>query len=83
MLKWVESGNADAGVVYATDAKASNKVKVAAVATKDLYKTPVVYPVAVIKASKNVDEAKAFLEFLSGAKAKAVFEKYGFDFLLK
>lgn len=83
VLTWVESGNVDAGVVYGTDAKSSTKVKVAAVATKDLYKTPVVYPVAVIKASKNVDDAKEFLKFLSSAKAKAVFEQYGFNFLLK
>lgn len=83
VLTWVETGNADAGVVYATDAKASSKVKVAAAAAKDLYKTPVVYPAAVIKASKNVSEAKEFLKFISGAKGKAVFEKYGFDFLIK
>jgi molybdate transport system substrate-binding protein len=83
VLTWVESGNVDAGVVYATDAKASTKVKVAAVATSSLYKTPVVYPVAVIKASKNAEEAKGFLKFISSAKAKAVFEKYGFNYLLK
>lgn len=83
VLTWVESGNVDAGVVYGTDAKASIKVKVTAVATKDLYKTPVVYPVAVIKASMNVNDSKEFLNFLSRAKAKAVFEQYGFDFLIK
>lgn len=83
VLTWVESGNVDAGVVYATDAKSSNKVKVAAVATKDLYKTPVVYPVSAIKASKNVDAAKEFIKYLSSAKAKAVFQQYGFEFLLK
>lgn len=83
VLTWVETGNADAGIVYGTDAKASDKVKVIATATKDLYKTPVVYPVAVIKASKNTAEAKEFLKFLSGSKGKSVFEKYGFEFLLK
>jgi len=83
VLNWVETGNADAGVVYGTDAKGSTKVKVAAVATTDLYKTPVVYPVAVIKVSKNVDTAKEFMKFLSSAKAKAVFVKYGFNYLLK
>lgn len=83
VLNWVETGNADAGVVYGTDAKASTKVKVAATAGKDLYKTPVVYPASVVKASKNTEDAKAFLKFLSGSKAKAVFVKYGFDFLVK
>ncbi|MHC1685398.1 MAG: molybdate ABC transporter substrate-binding protein [Clostridiaceae bacterium] len=83
VLSWVETGNVDAGIVYATDAKASGKVKVAATASNELYKTPVVYPAAVVKASKNVDDAKAFLNFLSGTKAKEVFEKYGFEFLIK
>ena len=83
VLTWVETGNADAGVVYATDAKTSTKVKVLATASKDMFKTPVVYPVSVIKASKNTSSAKEFLKFIEGAKAKAVFEKYGFDFLIK
>ncbi|MBU3185139.1 molybdate ABC transporter substrate-binding protein [Clostridium estertheticum] len=83
VLSWVESGDADAGVVYGTDAKTSKKVKVVAVAGKKLYKKPVVYPVAVIKASKNIDDTKAFLKYLSSDKAKAVFVKYGFSFLVK
>lgn len=83
VLSWVESGDADAGIVYGTDAKTSKKVKVIASAGKELYKTPVVYPVAVIKASKNVDDTKEFLKFLSSDKAKEVFIKYGFNFLLK
>ncbi|WP_026881942.1 molybdate ABC transporter substrate-binding protein [Clostridium akagii] len=83
VLAWVESGNVDVGVVYGTDAKSSKKVKVIAVANKSLYKTPVVYPVAVIKASKNVTDTKAFLKFLSTAQAKKIFIKYGFNFLIK
>jgi len=83
VLTWVETGNVDAGVVYATDAKTSQKVKVVVQASKDLYKTSVVYPVAVIKASINIDETKTFLKFLSGNIAKEVFVKYGFDFLLR
>jgi molybdate transport system substrate-binding protein len=83
VLTWVETGNVDAGVVYSTDAKASQKVKVVVQASKDLYKTSVVYTVAVIKASKNIDDTKTFLKFLSSNKAKEVFVKYGFDFLLK
>ena len=83
VLTWVETGNVDAGIVYATDAKTSQKVKVVSIAGKELYKTPVVYPAVVIKASKNVEDAKEFLTFLSSDKAKEVFVKYGFDFLLK
>lgn len=77
VLTWVETGNVDAGIVYETDAKISSKVKIVAAAPKDSHK-PVVYPVALIKASKNADAAKDFLKFMSEDKAKAVFEKYGF-----
>jgi len=82
VLTWVETGNADAGIVYATDAKTSDKVKVAATAAAGSY-TPVVYPGAVIKASKNVDASKDFVNFLYSDKAKPVFEKYGFVFMPK
>lgn len=82
VLTWVETGNADAGIVYATDAKTSNKVKVAAISASDSH-TPVVYPAAIIKSSKNGDSAKDFMKFLTGDKAKAVFEKYGFKVTAK
>ena len=78
VLSWVESGDADCGIVYATDAAISgNKVKVVAVAPADSHK-PVIYPVAIIKSSKHMDDAKKFLEFVKTDKAKAAFEKYGF-----
>ena len=77
VLTWVETGNADAGVVYSTDAKVSTKVKIVGTASADSH-TPVVYPAAVIKASKKTDASKDFIKFLTDKKAKAVFEKYGF-----
>jgi molybdate transport system substrate-binding protein len=83
VLTWVETGNVDVGVVYGTDAKTSKKVKVVSIASADLYKTPVQYPAAVIKSSKNVEDTKMFLKFLSSDKAKEVFIKYGFNTLLK
>lgn len=77
VLNWVETGNADAGVVYSTDAKSSGKVKVVAAAPSDSH-APVIYPAAIIKSSKNMDAAKDFMNFLTDDSAKAVFEKYGF-----
>ncbi len=77
VLAAVESGNAQAGLVYATDAKISNKVKIV-VAADDKYHSPIVYPMAVLKSSKNIDAAKEFVQFLSGIQAKAVLKKYGF-----
>lgn len=79
VLTWVETKNADAGIVYETDAKLSDKVKIVTTAPSNTHK-PVVYPVAVIKSSKNADAAKDFLNFVVSDKGKAVFEKYGFKF---
>ncbi|BAZ21276.1 molybdenum ABC transporter periplasmic molybdate-binding protein [Kalymmatonema gypsitolerans NIES-4073] len=77
VLASVESGNADAGLVYGSDAKISDKVKVAVVAD-DKSHSPIVYPMAVLKSSKNVDAAKDFVKFLSSDQTKGVLRKYGF-----
>ena len=82
VLAWVETGNADAGFVYATDAKTSNKVKTIVTIPQDKYEK-IIYPAAVIKNSKNLKDSKDFLNFLSSSKAKAVFQKYGFIFFTK
>jgi molybdate transport system substrate-binding protein len=77
VLASVESGNADAGLVYITDAKISDKVKVV-VTADEKYHSPIIYPLAVVKRSKNIDAAKEFSQFLSSNQAKTVFKKYGF-----
>ncbi|RCJ28472.1 molybdate ABC transporter substrate-binding protein [Nostoc minutum NIES-26] len=77
VLAAVESGNADAGLVYLTDAKISDKVKVV-VAADEKYHSPIVYPIAALKSSKNIQAAKEFIQFLSGEQAKNVLKKYGF-----
>jgi molybdate transport system substrate-binding protein len=77
VLAAVETGNAEAGLVYATDAKISNKVKVV-VAADDKFHSPIVYPIAVVKSSKNPTAAKEFVQFLSSNQAKDILKKYGF-----
>jgi molybdate transport system substrate-binding protein len=81
VLTFVETGNANAGIVYRTDAKASPKVKVWVTAPENLY-SPIVYPVAVIKSSRNPADAKEFVQFLAGDRAKKIFKKYGFGVAL-
>ncbi len=78
VLAWTESGEVDCGVVYATDAAISDKVKVICAAPEGSHK-PVIYPAAAIKSSKNLDAAKKFLDFTSSDAAKKVFSKYGFN----
>jgi molybdate transport system substrate-binding protein len=76
VLTYVATGNVDAGIVYLTDAKVSH-VKIVAIAPANSH-SPVVYPVAVLKASKNINTAKNFVQFLSSELAGDVFKKYGF-----
>ena len=78
VLTYVETGDVDAGIVYTTDALSSKKVKIVARAPEDWH-APVIYPVAVIKTTKDPGAAKAFEDFLSGPQARAIFEKYGFS----
>ncbi|MBF7084601.1 molybdate ABC transporter substrate-binding protein [Desulfallas sp. Bu1-1] len=78
VLNWVQTKNVDAGIVYLTDAKLFNDVKVVAAAPADSH-SPVVYPAAVVKATKQTDAAKAFVNYLTSDKALEIFEKYGFS----
>lgn len=77
VLTWVESGNVDCGVVYSTDAKTSSKVVVVCEAPAGSC-DKVVYPVAVVKKSKQSAAAKDFIQFLQGPEAAVLFRNYGF-----
>ncbi len=77
VLSWVETGNVEAGIVYATDAQISDKVTVSDTAAEDTH-SPIVYPMGIVKTDSNQDAAQAFVDFLSTQAAKDVFAKYGF-----
>ena len=83
VLTAVAEGSNEVGVVYATDAASNKDVKVLAEAPADAFKTPVIYPVGLVKNSDATDEekkdAKEFVEYLQTEDAKAVFTKYGFS----
>lgn len=75
-LKLVELGEADLGVVYATDAKASAKVGVVATIPEHLH-TPIRYPIALTTTAKPA--AATFLVYLRSKAAEAVFTAAGFS----
>jgi molybdate transport system substrate-binding protein len=77
VLTYVETGNADAGLVYATDARASNKVRVVATAPESTH-NPIVYPAAVVKGSHSAESARRFVDYLVSPAAQAIFVKQGF-----
>lgn len=77
VLTYVETGNADAGIVYATDAQTSGRVRIVAVAP-DSSHDAIVYPAAVVKASQNEAAARVFIDYLGTPEAQATFVKHGF-----
>jgi molybdate transport system substrate-binding protein len=77
VLTYVETGNADAGLVYSTDAQISAKVRVVAVAPESAH-DPIIYPAAVLKNSRDPEDARKFIEFLASPAARAIFIKHGF-----
>ena len=78
VLNQVAEGSADYGIVYSTDAKSNDGVKVVCEASNDTLKTPVIYPVALLKNSTDSEAAQAFMDFLQTKEAKDVFVEYGF-----
>ena len=78
VLNQVAQGSADCGIVYATDAKSNDNVKVVCEAPEGSLNTSVIYPVASLKNPKNPDATKAFMDFLQSKEAKDVFVEYGF-----
>ncbi|BAY99924.1 molybdenum ABC transporter periplasmic molybdate-binding protein [Tolypothrix tenuis PCC 7101] len=77
IVTFVESGNVDVGIVHDTTVKTSDKVKILALAPEAAH-SPVVYPVAVLKNSKNQVAAKSFVQFLFSKKAKSLYKNYGY-----
>lgn len=77
VLTYVETGNVEAGIIYKTDAAASDKIKIVATAPEGSHQ-PIVYPVAVLSESKQTKAAEDFLTYLSTPESKSIFEKYGF-----
>lgn len=75
-LALVERGEAPLGIVYATDAQASDKVEVIETLPADSH-PPIRYPAAVLASSETPDAA-AFLVFLGSPQARTIFEKHGF-----
>jgi molybdate transport system substrate-binding protein len=78
-LTLVARGEAALGIVYSTDAKIEPGVKIVGVFPPDSHPA-IIYPVAATATAKA--EAADYLAFLRSSAAKAIFEKYGFRFLV-
>ncbi len=78
VLDYVVRGEVDAGIVYATDARvAGDKVRVAATASEDSH-APVLYPITIVKESKQKQAAQEFVNLVLSAEGQAILQKYEF-----
>lgn len=75
-LALVERGEAAAGIVYATDARASDKVRVIGTFPANTH-PPITYPIAVLRDAQSPD-AEPFRAFLVSPEGRAIFARYGF-----
>lgn len=79
-LFYVETGNAQAGIVYSTDAAISDSVKVALEIDPGLT-GPIRYPLVLLREGADRPAAVSLFDYLGGPEAAAVFRKYGFTVL--
>ncbi len=75
----VAEGELDAGVVYATDVLADDRLSARPLPDAAAAAVDVVYPVAVLADAARPADAAQFVEFLLGDEARAVFERHGFE----
>lgn len=77
VLSMVENRIAQAGVVYSTDALNNSYVQISDVASYDTHDA-IVYPVGIVKSSRQPKLAQNYIDFLMSDSGKKLFEKYGF-----
>ena len=79
VLEYVTHGEVDAGLVYETDARiAGDKVRIVATAPDSSHQ-PILYPIAVIKDSKQAGDAQKFIDLVLSPEGQSVLQKYGFS----
>jgi len=79
-LAAVEAGAAEIGIVYATDAAISRKVRILYV-VPDKEGPRILYPIAALKDRPQLEHSRAVVTWLSGAEAGKVFRRFGFILL--
>ncbi|MBX6766571.1 MAG: molybdate ABC transporter substrate-binding protein [Actinomadura rubrobrunea] len=77
VLDRVRTGEADAGLVYITDLRSAG-IATSSVPIPAVQNVTAAYPAAVVKDSDHVEEASAFVAWLTSPTARALFHKYGF-----
>ena len=77
-LAYVQAGNADAALVYLTDAMAASDVAVLDIVPQESY-LEIVYPAVVVERSEKKGQSARFLEHLRSERATTIFRRHGFE----
>lgn len=77
-MTYVEVGNADAGIVYRTDALSSDSLEVVYSIDPVLHST-IIYPAVSVNGSSSTGDASGYLEFISSEESISVFRRFGFS----
>ena len=77
-MTYVAVGNADAGIVYRTDALSSDSLDVAYSVDPALHST-IIYPAVAVNGSSNSGDASQYVEYLSSEEAISIFRRFGFS----
>ncbi len=78
VLTKVGLGEADAGVVYNSDAAGEMAGKVNVIQIPDTLNVLAVYPIAALKDAPHLKQAQAFVDLALSADGQAILAKYGF-----
>jgi len=78
VLMYVESQNAEAGIVYRTDALLSKDVRIVMKASNSINRQ-IIYKAGIIQSSPYKEEAMDFLRYLQSTEAEKVFKNFGFS----
>lgn len=76
-LTYVARGEADAGIVYATDVRGNDRVRVALAVDQALHE-PIRYPLVLVRREPLSDEARKLYDYLCGDEAARRFREAGF-----
>lgn len=77
VLAWTQSKNAEVGFVYYSDTINSDQVKIIETTPEDSH-SDIVYPIGIIKSSKQVNAAKEFQEYLLSNEGQKIFKEFGY-----
>ena len=75
----IQLGEADAGIVYATDVTADVAEDVTLIEIPDAFNVIAAYPIAITSEASNPDAAAAFIDFVLSPAGQAILRSYGFQ----